>query len=89
MILAARHRQRPDPTQHVAEQSAVQMPIGQQQPVIARELLSRVIVSLENLVRDKKRRGRPPRWLREGRQTPIGGLSVTGLSVRAIGDGYR
>ena len=35
-----------------------------------RELLSRAIVSLENLVRGKKRRGRPPRWLREGRHGP-------------------
>ncbi len=35
-----------------------------------RELLSQVIVSLENLVRGKKRRGRPPRWLREGRHGP-------------------
>ena len=35
-----------------------------------RELLSQAIVSMENLVRGKKRRGRPPRWLREGRHGP-------------------
>ena len=35
-----------------------------------RELLSQAIVSLENLARGKKRRGRPPRWLREGRSEP-------------------
>ena len=35
-----------------------------------RALLSQAIVWLENLVRGKKRRGRPPRWLREGRQEP-------------------
>ncbi len=33
-----------------------------------RELLSQAIVTLEILARGKgKRRGRPPRWLREGR----------------------
>ena len=31
--LTTRHRQRPDPTQHVAEQPPVQMPLGQQQAV--------------------------------------------------------
>ena len=36
--LTTRHRQCPDPTQHVAEQPAVQMPLGQQQPVIPRVL---------------------------------------------------
>ena len=36
--LTTRHRQRPDPAQHVAEQPAVQMPLGQQQPVIPRVL---------------------------------------------------
>ena len=36
-----------------------------------RELLSQAIVTLEILARGKgKRRGRPPRWLREGRQEP-------------------
>ena len=35
-----------------------------------RELLSQAIVSLEILARGKKRRGRPPRWLREGRPEP-------------------
>ena len=34
-----------------------------------RELLSQAIVTLEILARGKgKRRGRPPRWLREARQ---------------------
>ena len=37
-MLPARQRQRPDPVQHVAEQPAVQMPLGQQQPVIPRVL---------------------------------------------------
>ena len=32
--LPTRHRQRPDPSQHVAEQPPVQIPLGQQQPVI-------------------------------------------------------
>ena len=36
--LPAWQRQRPDPVQHVAEQPAVQMPFGQQQPVIPRVL---------------------------------------------------
>ena len=33
-MLPARQRQRPDPPQHVAEQSPVQMPLNQQQPII-------------------------------------------------------
>ena len=33
--LTTRDRQRPDPTQHVAEQPRVQIPLGQQQPVVA------------------------------------------------------
>ncbi len=37
-------------------------------PYQERALLSQAIVSLENLARGKKRRGRPPRWLHEGRQ---------------------
>ncbi len=37
-VLPARQWQRPDPVQHVAEQLAVQMSLGQQQPVIARML---------------------------------------------------
>ena len=32
--LTTRHRQCPDPRQHVAEQPPVQMPLGQQQPII-------------------------------------------------------
>ena len=32
--LPTRHRQRPDPSQHVAEQPPVQIPLGQQQPAI-------------------------------------------------------
>ena len=32
--LASRHRQRPDPPQHLAEQLPVQMPFGQEQPVV-------------------------------------------------------
>ena len=36
--LPTRHRQRPDPSQHVAEQPPVQIPLGQQQPVIPRVL---------------------------------------------------
>ena len=32
--LTAWHRQRPDPPQHLSEQLAVEMPLGQQQPVI-------------------------------------------------------
>ena len=36
--LPSRHRQRPDPLQHVAEQPAVQMPLGQQQPIVPRVL---------------------------------------------------
>ena len=36
--LPARQRQRPDPVQHVAEQPAVQMPPGQQQPIVPRVL---------------------------------------------------
>ena len=39
-----------------------------------RELLSQAIVTLENLVRGKKRRGRPPRWLR----SPPSASSKTG-----------
>ncbi len=36
-----------------------------------RELLTQAIVTLEILARGKgKRRGRPPRWLREGRPGP-------------------
>ena len=36
-----------------------------------RELLNQAIVTLEILARGKgKRRGRPPRWLREGRRGP-------------------
>ena len=31
--LPSRHRQRPDPVQHVTEQPPVQMPLGQRQPV--------------------------------------------------------
>ena len=45
-----------------------------------RELLSQAIVSLENLVRGKKRRGRPPRWLREGRH----GASVTAQGRKSV-----
>ena len=33
--LPSGHRQRPDPAQHVTEQPPVQMPLGQQQPVVA------------------------------------------------------
>ena len=33
-MLPARQRQRPDPVQHVTEQPPVQMPLGQQQPII-------------------------------------------------------
>ena len=36
--LPARQRQRPDPVQHVTEQPPVQMPLRQEQPVIARVL---------------------------------------------------
>ena len=36
--LPTRHRQRPDPSQHVAEQPPVQIPLGQQQPVMPRVL---------------------------------------------------
>ena len=36
-----------------------------------RELLNQAIVTLEILARGKgKRRGRPPRWLRQGRREP-------------------
>ena len=35
-----------------------------------RELLNQTIVTLEILARKGKRRGRPPRWLREGRPEP-------------------
>ena len=38
VTLPARQRQRPDPVQHVTEQPPVQMPLGQQQPVVARVL---------------------------------------------------
>ena len=45
-----------------------------------RELLSQAIVTLEILARGNgKRRGRPPRWLREGRQEP-----TTRLGDRSI-----
>ena len=33
-VLPARHRQRPDPPQHLAKQAPVQMSLGQQQPVV-------------------------------------------------------
>ena len=36
--LPAWHRQRPDPPQHLSEQLAVEIPLGQQQPVIPRVL---------------------------------------------------
>ena len=38
MVLAAPHRQRPDPPQHTAEQPPIQMALRQEQPVIARVL---------------------------------------------------
>ena len=44
-----------------------------------RELLNQAIVTLEILARGKgKRRGRPPRWLREGRP----GASLTARGSR-------
>jgi hypothetical protein len=33
-VLPARHRQRPDPPEHRPEQASMQMPLGQQQPVV-------------------------------------------------------
>ena len=35
MALTTRHRQRPDPLHHVTEQPPIQMPLRQQQPVVA------------------------------------------------------
>ncbi len=46
-----------------------------------RELLNQAIVTLENLVRGKKRRGRPPRWLREGKQEPPSRPDAEALSA--------
>lgn len=34
-VLPARHRQSADPPQHLAKQASMQMPLGEQQPIIA------------------------------------------------------
>ena len=48
-----------------------------------RELLNQAIVTLEILARGKgKRRGRPPRWLREGRREPSSRLGYRSIARR-------
>ena len=81
--LPTRQRQRPDPTQHVGEQPAVEVPLGQQQPVVAGMLDSRPPVFIKRcckLVSDQFLIGRdaatgyrgcrPARWAIMG-ESPI------------------
>ena len=61
-VLAARHRQRPDPRQHLAEQLPVQIPLGQKQPVIP-SMLDQPSAGLhEPVLQTRQRPAANPPW---------------------------